>query len=200
NFIEKETQVSDDKALPYFEKLQELFPDQNDLRMLKKAIRSYARNYDTIFCKETDVNHIYGEQNTTRYLPLKNCCLRVNADDKPIDIALVALGAYGCKTPLTISLDNQYTEMQRIKQIAEECQAVILIQNEEEFISNMQNFERIRTCNDKYSDAIYNKAAASGIYIANSRPLSEGRIELLHYLKEQSISFEYHRYGSFIGE
>ncbi|MGL5787919.1 MAG: proline dehydrogenase family protein [Bacteroidales bacterium] len=200
NFIEKETQVSDDKALPYFEKLQELFPDQNDLRMLKKAIRSYARNYDTIFCKETDVNHIYGEQNTTRYLPLKNCCLRVNAGDKPIDIALVALGAYGCKTPLTISLDNQYTEMQRIKQIAEECQAVILIQNEEEFISNMQNFERIRTCNDKYSDAIYNKAAASGIYIANSRPLSEGRIELLHYLKEQSISFEYHRYGSFIGE
>ena len=27
-------------------------------------------------------------------------------------------------------------------------------------------------------------------------PVTEGRIELLHYLKEQSISYEYHRYGS----
>lgn len=200
NFIEKETPVTDDKALAYFEKLQDLFPDQNDLRKLRKAIRSYAANYDSIFCKEVDVNHIYGEQNTSRYLPLKNCCLRVQNDDKPIDITLIALGAYGSKTPLTISLDSSYADTDRIRHIAEECQATVRLESEEEFINNMSDFERIRTCNDKYSDAIYNKAAECGLYIANVQPLSEGRIELLHYLKEQSISYEYHRYGSFIGE
>ena len=26
--------------------------------------------------------------------------------------------------------------------------------------------------------------------------VKDGRVELIHYIKEQSISFEYHRYGS----
>lgn len=33
-------------------------------------------------------------------------------------------------------------------------------------------------------------------FIATARPVKEGRIKLIHYIKEQSISFEYHRYGS----
>ena len=46
----------------------------------------------------------------------------------------------------------------------------------------------------------YNEAAKLGSYIAMAQPLAEGRVELLHYLKEQSISYEYHRYGSFAEE
>ena len=33
-------------------------------------------------------------------------------------------------------------------------------------------------------------------YIAQAAPVRNGRIELTHYIKEQSISNEYHRYGS----
>lgn len=33
-------------------------------------------------------------------------------------------------------------------------------------------------------------------YIATAPPVKEGRVELIHYIKEQSIAFEYHRYGS----
>ena len=46
----------------------------------------------------------------------------------------------------------------------------------------------------------YKKAAKLGKYIATAKPLLEGRLELLHYLREQSISYEYHRYGSFSEE
>jgi RHH-type proline utilization regulon transcriptional repressor/proline dehydrogenase/delta 1-pyrroline-5-carboxylate dehydrogenase len=46
------------------------------------------------------------------------------------------------------------------------------------------------------TDAFYRKAAILGKYIANRKPLPEGRPELLLYLKEQSIAHEYHRYGS----
>ena len=30
-------------------------------------------------------------------------------------------------------------------------------------------------------------------YIATAKPVKNGRVELIHYIKEQSISFEYHR-------
>lgn len=42
-----------------------------------------------------------------------------------------------------------------------------------------------------------NKAQVEQILkIATDAPVKDGRVELIHYLKEQSIAFEYHRYGS----
>ena len=35
-------------------------------------------------------------------------------------------------------------------------------------------------------------------YIATAKPVKNGRVELIHYIKEQSISFEFHRYGSIL--
>ena len=36
----------------------------------------------------------------------------------------------------------------------------------------------------------------SGIYLARAPVLAQGRVELLWYLREQSISIDYHRYGN----
>ena len=60
----------------------------------------------------------------------------------------------------------------------------------------MGKYERIRTCSSDIPFEIYQKASQLDKYIATSVPLKEGRIELIHYIKAQSISFEYHRYGS----
>ncbi len=76
----------------------------------------------------------------------------------------------------------------------------INVQSEAKFIEEMDRYERIRSCSPTLSDAVYNKAAKLGLHIASDKPLAEGRIELLNYLKEQSIAFEYHRYGSIFGE
>ena len=39
-------------------------------------------------------------------------------------------------------------------------------------------------------------AAETQIYVADQPVLANGRIELLWYLQEQSLSFDYHRYGN----
>ena len=39
-------------------------------------------------------------------------------------------------------------------------------------------------------------AAASGTHLATEPILAAGRIELLHYVREQAVSYAYHRYGS----
>jgi hypothetical protein len=46
---------------------------------------------------------------------------------------------------------------------------------------------------------LFKAAAETGFYIARSPVLMEGRIELLHYYRQQSICRTYHRYGN-LGE
>ena len=42
-------------------------------------------------------------------------------------------------------------------------------------------------------------AAETGFHLATEPVLSIGRIELLHYLREQSLCVDYHRYGNLGG-
>jgi len=47
--------------------------------------------------------------------------------------------------------------------------------------------------------AVFAAVAETGFYIARDPVLAEGRLELLHYLVNQSICDTYHRYGN-LGE
>jgi RHH-type proline utilization regulon transcriptional repressor/proline dehydrogenase/delta 1-pyrroline-5-carboxylate dehydrogenase len=44
--------------------------------------------------------------------------------------------------------------------------------------------------------AIRTTAAEAAVYLADEPVLAHGRIELLWYLREQSICSDYHRYGN----
>jgi RHH-type proline utilization regulon transcriptional repressor/proline dehydrogenase/delta 1-pyrroline-5-carboxylate dehydrogenase len=57
--------------------------------------------------------------------------------------------------------------------------------------------ERIRYAAPERAPAAMRTAAAqTGVYLADEPVLAEGRIELLWYLREQSVSYDYHRYGN----
>jgi acyl-CoA reductase-like NAD-dependent aldehyde dehydrogenase len=49
---------------------------------------------------------------------------------------------------------------------------------------------------DRVPGLIRQAAAATGAYLAEEPVSEDGRIELLWYLREQSISCDYHRYGN----
>ena len=49
---------------------------------------------------------------------------------------------------------------------------------------------------DRVPEVIRRTANVSDCYVADEPVLSEGRIELLWYLEEQSVSDNYHRYGN----
>jgi RHH-type proline utilization regulon transcriptional repressor/proline dehydrogenase/delta 1-pyrroline-5-carboxylate dehydrogenase len=46
---------------------------------------------------------------------------------------------------------------------------------------------------------VWTAAATRGFYIARGPVLMHGAVELIHYVKEQSICDSYHRYGN-LGE
>jgi len=164
------------------------------------AVRSYWHNWETEFSQERDVNGITGEENMFRYLPLKSCALRVRASDKLCELLMTIAASCIARTPITVSVapnDPKLNQLQLLAGLREKL--TVVLQEEESFIEDMVKYERIRTCSPKISKEIYKKAAELGKYIATALPLSEGRVEMLHYLKEQSITFEYHRYGSITG-
>ena len=166
---------------------------------LEAASASYQENWNTEFSLELDVNNLYGEKNTFRYLPLRSVALRVQPSDALEDVLMVLTAAKTVNTPLIVSIDKGDEKEVAIRN-AVPVGLRMHVETEAEFLAKMDNFERIRTCSDQLSDAFYKKAAQLGKYVATAKPIVEGRIELLHYVKEQSIAFEYHRYGSITEE
>jgi RHH-type proline utilization regulon transcriptional repressor/proline dehydrogenase/delta 1-pyrroline-5-carboxylate dehydrogenase len=61
----------------------------------------------------------------------------------------------------------------------------------------VEQVERIRFLkSDNVSETLYEQTADKALYIASEPFIGHGRIELMHYFIEQSISNSYHRYGN----
>jgi len=166
-----------------------------DKKRFLSALQSYLENYANEFSLEEDIHHLLGERNTFRYLPLKKMALRVLPTDSLLDIFSILAAAQIVKTPITVSISGDDNKLEVLNSIKPKAFQIV-IQSENEFLNSINNYDRIRTCGNPILEIFYQKAAETGKYIATAKPLSEGRLELLHYVKEQSIAFEYHRYGS----
>jgi len=187
--------------------LVEFVSDEKSKARLNFAAFNYKKVWEEEFANERDVNHIYGEWNFFRYLPLKKVALRVEPSDDITDILLIIYAASITETSLIVSINTNDEKLAIYERFSLLDKAVnvlngtnIYIQDENQFVSEMGRYECIRVCSPDISDTIFRQAAKLGIHIASSKPLIEGRLELLHYLKEQSITHEYHRYGSIFDE
>lgn len=153
---------------------------------------SYAKAQQEEFTQARDINKLYGEQNAFRYLSLKNMILRLFPGDTNEQAMMIAHAARLCGTRLTISFDTEDKRMRALTGVG----CTLRQESLDYFLSTMPQYERIRTCSANIPQEMYERAAASNQYIATAPPVKQGRVELIHYIKEQSISFEYHRYGS----
>ena len=152
--------------------------------------RSYAEWYEKEFRHARNIQpKIRGEQNVFRYLPLKQgMALRLFGDESLEHIQMVQLAAKTVGTPLTISADKDHPLVGKLSGVK--------IESLKAFCDSMPQYERIRTISAQVPDEVFEAAAHCDRYIAQSIPVKNGRIELAIYIKEQSISNEYHRYGS----
>jgi RHH-type proline utilization regulon transcriptional repressor/proline dehydrogenase/delta 1-pyrroline-5-carboxylate dehydrogenase len=157
---------------------------------------SYRRAWVTEFSRPRDWNKCSGEQNVFRYLPLAGgMALRLFKNDTDEQAVMIATAAQICGTPLTVSFDPGDKRPKLVERLQRLC-ARVKTESLDAFIESMPGYERIRTCSPDVPEAMYRRAAETNKFIATEVPVKDGRVELIHYLKEQSIAFEYHRYGS----
>jgi RHH-type transcriptional regulator, proline utilization regulon repressor / proline dehydrogenase / delta 1-pyrroline-5-carboxylate dehydrogenase len=176
--------------------VDEKFIEFHEAPRLCKALHSYRHAFEAVFSLEKDIHNVHGERNILRYLPLQKMVLRIYPGDKLTDVLLVLMAAVTVNVSLTVSCASKPSFWDKLKTIYPDIR--FIIEEERYFTDNITRYERIRTCNADIPLELYCKGASTGIYIAHAKPVVEGRIELLHYLREQSISYEYHRYGNII--
>ncbi|MBP5771202.1 MAG: bifunctional proline dehydrogenase/L-glutamate gamma-semialdehyde dehydrogenase [Bacteroidaceae bacterium] len=154
--------------------------------------RSYAEWYELEFRHACNLHpEIRGEQNIFRYLPLSGMVLRLFGDEKPEQVQMVVAAANTVGTPLTISAEvGTDMEQWNLKNVRLKTETL------ERFCRHIKDFERVRVIAQQVPDEVLRAAAACGRSIEQAVPVCNGRVELLRYVREQSISNEYHRYGS----
>ncbi len=153
--------------------------------------QSYYDWYEKEFRHARNIQpKIRGEQNVFRYLPLSDGMVMRLFDDETLEqIQMVQLAAKTVGTPLTISLDES-------NPLATKLDGNIRKENLASFCEHIKDFERIRTISAQVPDIVFEAAANHNRHIVQALPVKDGRIELVNYIKEQSIANEYHRYGS----
>ena len=179
-----------------------------ELSKVEVAAKSYDWQFRDEFGRQHDHMKLVGQDNFRRYLPVRELRIRIDVTDSAFEILLrvAAARSVGCR--VTLSYDRALDPSSRAGQLLDWLDAATL--------SWAADIEFVEESNEELSTAIrdgrarrvrYARAACvpdlirktandCDSYIADEPVLTEGRVELLWYLEEQSISDNFHRYGN----
>ena len=184
---------------------------RSELQKTIEAIYSCLYQYEREFSGEQDFFRLRGQDNLFRYLPIGKVTVRMHPDDGLVEtlIRIAAARIAKCKVEISLptDLNNSVTEFLAGTDGKRLCDSVeILKENDENLADRIlvtdppSKIDRVRYAHpNRVPKVIHQAAAKLGKHISRHVPLAEGRIEMLRYLREQSISVDYHRYGN-LGE
>jgi RHH-type proline utilization regulon transcriptional repressor/proline dehydrogenase/delta 1-pyrroline-5-carboxylate dehydrogenase len=170
------------------------------------AIDSYETWARDEFRTIHDHFRLLGEDNFRRYLPVEPLRIRVDEQDSLSDIFCRALAARaaGCRAIVSTppSLDGQAADAAELLDRLTDswAGAIEFIEEDDATLAAV-----IRTATDgrvryaapeRVPESIRAAAAELLQYVADTPVSTAGRIELLWYFREQSVSHVYHRYGN----
>ena len=167
------------------------------------AISNYDRWMREEFGQAHDHFRLLGEDNLRRYRPLREVRIRVHAADSLFDIFARACAAQaaGCRALVSAPPDLHAKAVRTLDDFTDAWGGAIefLEETDEQLANTIHrgDVERVRfTTPDRVPSSVRIAAAEAFIHLADTPVLAEGRVELLWYLREQSISDDYHRYGN----
>jgi RHH-type transcriptional regulator, proline utilization regulon repressor / proline dehydrogenase / delta 1-pyrroline-5-carboxylate dehydrogenase len=168
------------------------------LELWDASIQSYAYHYKKVFSKKSDVSLVVGQDNLFLYAPHPKVVLRMNVQDDLLDVMRVVAAAVTCQTPLQVSGDGEALgQIAQADWVKIASHVEIVQESESHFIDRVAQgeAERVRFISQPALKLKLALAEASS-QIHMGEVLANGRVELLNYLREVSISSDYHRYGN----
>lgn len=144
--------------------------------------------------QDRDPTKIVGQDNFFRYVPRKKITLRLGPHSSVLDALRVCAAALTCEAQMEISWTPKpdgfnWAELATLLPVIEESEADFLHR------VTANQMERIRLVESAPS-ALLQAASVPAIYVIDDPVLANGRLELLHYVREVSLSIDYHRYGN----
>lgn len=179
--------------------LRDLGARPSDLDRFFKGVSSMTFWWDNYFSQPRILRRLVGQDNLLEFRPRSPLFLLLQENDLPIDIFLVLAAAKICGCKLICGATfRQFRRLFRsglLPKIFEEFSW--------EYGTDVELLEKIqvtqcahlRTLEEPATDFL--QAAAGHISAHDAaKPSINGRFELIHYLREVAISFDYHRYGN----
>jgi RHH-type proline utilization regulon transcriptional repressor/proline dehydrogenase/delta 1-pyrroline-5-carboxylate dehydrogenase len=177
--------------------------DTEDTEQIVAAAQSYEHWMGQEFSLSHDHFKLLGEDNFRRYLPIKTVHIRVHVDDTPFEIFARVLASHtaGGRTVVSSPPELDAPVVQLLDVLTDSWAGAIefVEQSDIELAQLLREgqIERLRYASpDRVPFELRTAAAASGEYIADEPVSRHGRVELLWYFHEQSLTHVYHRYGN----
>jgi len=174
-----------------------------ELARVLHAISSYDARYQSEFGRSHDPVRLVGQDNHRRYLPVAELRVRVHPSDSAFELfaRVCAAKTVGCHITVSTPPRLQTPELGLLDRLTESWGAAIefIEETDQELVAAIaaRQLDRLRyAAPGRAARHVLEAVGDSGVYLAQAPVLIEGRIELLWYLREQSISFDYHRYGN----
>ena len=202
------TQIADPHLAALRSRLKQPIPvavsaARNDLPRVVAALESYSAGSRYEFGRTHDHFRLVGQDNLRRYLPVRRLCIRVDPSDSLFEIfaRACAAKAAGCRAAMSLPRRWSSPAVDWLQELTESWTEAIefLRETDDELADRVRSAEthRVRfALPERVPEIVFRAAAASGVYLARAPVLVQGRVELLWYLREQSISIDYHRYGN----
>ena len=173
---------------------------------LARAFRSYEAAWRKEFAREHDHFRLLGQDNYRRYRAFAAVRLRVTPDDTPFDLfaRVAAIRLTGARVVVSAPDEFDSPALALLDRITALWGARIefLEESDEHLADWLANLpphadERVSYASpERVPEVIRQSAAKGGRYVADEPMLGVGRVDFLWFLREQSISWDYHRYGN----
>jgi RHH-type proline utilization regulon transcriptional repressor/proline dehydrogenase/delta 1-pyrroline-5-carboxylate dehydrogenase len=173
-----------------------------ELRRTVIAIRSYLFHAGGEFSRETDFVKLRGQDNILRHLPVGTVAVRLHAQDSLFDalarIAAAKVAGNRLRVSLPRGLDTPAARFLHAAEGRRLCSGdPVVAETDSELIALLPEIDRLRyAAPQRVPSAVLAAAAETGFFVAAAPVRMEGRIELLHYYRQQSVCTNYHRYGN----
>lgn len=164
--------------------------------------KDFVKWHRAEFNKEHDYANVRGESNILRYLGVKSVLLRCQNGNRLHEIIASITAAKIAGATLYISLPKKIDSDELAWLINNSIDIlakddVLELQDEDELVESMKKVQRVRFLNPKHvTKNIYDALKDEAKHIAREPFVPHGRVELLHYFIEQSVTNSYHRYGN----
>ena len=177
--------------------------EESEIQRAIDTLLCYAKRYREEFGVQHDHVLVVGQDNIRRYLPARELRVRVHEEDSWFEVVARIAAARVCECRTTVSSPPglEHPAVELMASLSEPWAGAIefIEETDAELAVAVQNerTDRVRfAAEDRVPVVVRQAAAVSSVYLADAPVLQEGRIELLWYLREQSVSDNYHRYGN----
>ncbi|MFN3193495.1 MAG: bifunctional proline dehydrogenase/L-glutamate gamma-semialdehyde dehydrogenase [Aureliella sp.] len=170
---------------------------------LKRAISSFDEFASQEIRASHDTLRLVGQDNIRRYQPMTHVRIRVSESDSWLQCCAraAAVIAVGGRAAISLAPGADAEKLAVLEELTHEWAGDIefIEETDEELTVAIRDgqVDRIRYASEGVVPLDVRKAADEHFVYVADRPVSgHGRIELLWYVREQSVCSDYHRYGN----